>query len=157
MTLHELIEVLPSHRTLLLSEVLVRSEVVHPQRLGPRLVWPGRLLVEEENVRLHPARVEESGRQAQQGMHVKFGEQSPPYRLPSATFEQDVVRQDQGPTTVDVKDRLDVLGNFSCLFAVVTQKSSLAISSSSFDSRPSAPIMVTDDLRPNGGFARTTE
>jgi len=43
------------------------------------------------------------------------------------------------------------------LFEGVVQKSDRTISKSSFDSRPSAPIIVTDDLRPNGGFVSTTE
>ena len=44
----------------------------------------------------------------------------------------------------------------SCLLLVVTQKSGRATSVSSRASRPSAPTIVMELLRPNGGFASTT-
>jgi hypothetical protein len=45
----------------------------------------------------------------------------------------------------------------NCLLAVVTTKSWRSISRSSRDSRPSAPTIVKDDLRPKGGLESTTE
>ena len=45
----------------------------------------------------------------------------------------------------------------SCLLDVVTTKSWRSISRSSRTSRPSAPTIVSDDLRPNGGLDSTTD
>ena len=45
----------------------------------------------------------------------------------------------------------------SCLLDVVTTKSWRSISRSSRTSRPSAPTIVSDDLRPNGGLESTTD
>ena len=78
-------------------------------------------------------------------------------RLAGAALEQHVVGQDDGRPAVDLEDRLDVLDEVQLLVRggdheVVPHDLQVVAAS-----RPSAPIIVTDDLRPNGGLASTTE
>src|SRR5690606_9475188 len=74
--LDELVEIGTAQALRLEREVLVRSQVVDPDGLRPRLLRAG-LAVEEEDVRLHALGVEDAGREAQQGMNLAFLEEVP--------------------------------------------------------------------------------
>ena len=57
---YELVQVVSFQRVCFLREVLVRSEVVNPERFGPG-VFLGGFRVEEQDVRFDTSRVEDPG------------------------------------------------------------------------------------------------
>ena len=66
--------------------------------------WKGhqrRLTVEEQDVRLHAARVEDSSRQPQQRVYVTLLQQSSPDCLARPALEQNVVGYDDGGAPID--------------------------------------------------------
>src|SRR6266498_4760534 len=90
------------------GEMFVGSEVVDPELLGPRR-FTGRLLIEEEDVRLYTLRVEQAGRQTQQGMNLAFVQQLAADGLPCAAFEKYIVGHDNRSTAVLLQECFDVL------------------------------------------------
>ena len=93
---------------------MVGAQVVDPELLGPgRLA--GRLLVEEEDVRLDPLGVEEAGGQAQQRVDVALVQELAADRLPGPALEQHVVRHDHGGAAVLLEQGLDVLDEVELL------------------------------------------
>ena len=88
----------------------------------------------------------------------KSRQQLAPDRLAGTALEQHVVGQDHGRTAVDVQDRHDVLDEVELLVARGDDEVlPLDLAGPRATSRPSAPTIVSDDLRPNGGLDSTTE
>jgi hypothetical protein len=90
---HELIQVGPHEGRLLEGKGLVRAQVVDPHLSGPRRL-AGRLAVEEEHVGLDALRVEDAGRQAQEGVHVALVQELAAHDLARAALEEHVVGHD---------------------------------------------------------------
>ena len=113
-TFHELVEVFAFEGIGFECEVLVGAEIVNPKLLGPGGLARG-LLVEEEHVGFHALRIEETGRQTQECVHVAFVQELAPDGLPRATFEKDVVwYHDRGAAILfqqgfDVLDEIELL------------------------------------------------
>ena len=69
------------------GEVLIRSEVVDPEGLGPRRFGRG-APIEEEDVRLHALGIEDAGRQSKQRVDVALMEELAPDRFACPTLEE---------------------------------------------------------------------
>lgn len=110
----ELGQISSLERVGLQGEVHVGAQVVDPELLGPGGL-AGRLLVEEDHVRLYPLSVEEPGGKAQERVHVAFKEELLPDRLPCPTLEEDVVRDNHGGPAVLLEEGLDVLDKVQLL------------------------------------------
>src|SRR6266699_2332518 len=92
----EVIEVIAHEGASLQREVLVGAEVVDPQLLRPRPLGR-RLAVEEQDVRLHAARVEDPGGQPQEGVYVALRQQLAANCLARSALEQYIVVDDEWP------------------------------------------------------------
>lgn len=88
--------------------MLVSAEIVDPELFRPWF-FTGWLPIEEENIRLDPLRVEDTGRQSKQGVDVGFMEQFTANRLASAPLKEDVVRDNNRRPALLLEDRKDVL------------------------------------------------
>src|SRR5206468_9877398 len=73
----EIREIVVLQTICLQREMLIRSQVINPQLVCPWL-FSANALVEEENVCLHSLRIEDSGRQSQERMHIALLQQSSP-------------------------------------------------------------------------------
>jgi len=88
--------------------VPVGPQVVDPHLLGPWGVG-ARLFVKEQHVRLYSLRVEDAGRQPQQGVDVALGEELAADRFSGTAFEQDVIGDDNRGSAVDLEQRTHML------------------------------------------------
>ena len=88
--------------------MLVGSEIVDPELLGPRC-FAGRLLVEEENVGFHALRIEQAGRQTQERVDLALVQQLAADGLACAAFEEHVVRHHDRRPAVLLQQGFDVL------------------------------------------------
>src|SRR6266511_6299034 len=96
------------------GEMFVGSEVVDPELLGPRR-FTGRLLIEEEDVRFYALRIEQAGRQTQQGMDLALVQQLSANRLPCPALEKNIVRNHDRRPAVLLQQRFDVLEKIEIL------------------------------------------
>src|SRR4051812_40289592 len=101
---HELVEVFTLERIGLEREVLVGAEVIDPELLGPG-GFARRLLVEEEYVGFHTLRIEETGRQTQERVHIAFVQKLASDSFPRATFEKNVVRHHDSGSAILLQQR----------------------------------------------------
>ena len=87
---HEVVEIGSGERVLLEGEVLLGTQVVDPQLLGPGLL--GALAAaEEQHVGLHTLGVEDAGGQAQQRVDLPVMQEPAADRLARSSFEEHVV------------------------------------------------------------------
>jgi hypothetical protein len=104
----ELVEVAASQRVRLEREVFVRSMVVGPRLLRPRLLARDSS-VEKEDVCLHALRAEDAGGQSQERADIVIVEQFATHFLAGATLEEDVIRYDDGGASGRREGRLYML------------------------------------------------
>jgi len=105
---HELIEIRARQLACLEREALVGAEVIYPQLLRPRLLR-GFLAVEEQDVGLDAAGIEDARRQPQQRVDIALVEQLAPHRLTGATLEQYVVGHHDRRVPVRLEKRTNML------------------------------------------------
>lgn len=92
----------------------VGAQVVHPDRLRPRLLRAGPA-VEEEHVGLDALGVEDARRQAQERVDLALLEPVPAHGLSGAALEEDVVGHDHCGAPVDLAQRFHVLEEVALL------------------------------------------
>src|SRR5260370_35049349 len=90
------------------GEALVSPEGVEPQLLGPRRLGR-RLAVEEQDVGLDTASVENTRWQPEQGVDGALLQQATADRLTGAAFKEPVVWDHDGRSPVDLEQRSDML------------------------------------------------
>jgi hypothetical protein len=112
----EVIQVLALQRVFHEGEVLVGAKVVDPELLRPRFFLRG-FAVKEEDVRFHALGAEDAGGQSQQGVDVGLVEQFTADGFPGSAFEEHVVRQHHGSSTMHLEDGEDVLEKVELLVA----------------------------------------
>lgn len=110
----ELVQVRTLERVGLEGEMHVGAQVIDPELLGPRL-FAGRLLVEEDDVRLDPLGVEQAGGEAQQGVHVAFMQELLADGLTCSALEEHVVRHHYGGPAMLFEQGFDVLDEVELL------------------------------------------
>src|SRR5260370_1560765 len=90
------------------GEALVSPEGVEPQLLGPRRLGR-RLAVEEQDVGLDTASVENTRWQPEQGVDVALLQQATADRVSGAAFKEHVVWEHDSRSPVDVEPQPDML------------------------------------------------
>ena len=112
----EIVEIRSLELVFFQREVLVGAEIVNPELFRPRL-FLRRLSVEEKHIRLHALRVEDTGGQTQQRVHVGLLEQLAANGFPCSAFKQHVIRHDDRGPAVLLQDRENVLEEIELLVA----------------------------------------
>jgi len=107
-TRDEVVEVAAFERVLFQREVQICPQVVDPELFRPQR-FLSRLAVEEQDVGFDSLSLKDAARKTQQCMDVGLFLQITADRFASSTFEQHVVRQNHGSSTVLFQNREDVL------------------------------------------------